>query len=196
MKYYLDTEFAESRGSIKLISIGIVDSEGNTFYAENACFNIDDANEWVKENVIPKLRWHEKIDAGKGYNNVSNQPISIPYPVPMRGMRFGRAWEVYGSPQVIRDSLKAFLELPQEKGEVDFEREFYAYYSAYDWVVFCWIFGTMTDLPDVLPMFCHDLKPMLDASMIPHPDEPIEEHNALADAQWNMQLHNLILANK
>lgn len=40
--------------------------------------------------------------------------------------------------------------------------EFYAYYADYDWVVFCWIFGKMIDLPDGFPMFCCDLKQILD----------------------------------
>ena len=40
--------------------------------------------------------------------------------------------------------------------------EFYAYYADYDWVVFCWLFGKMMDLPKGFPMYCKDLKQMLD----------------------------------
>lgn len=40
--------------------------------------------------------------------------------------------------------------------------EFYAYYADYDWVVFCWLFGKMMDLPNGFPMYCKDLKQMLD----------------------------------
>lgn len=40
--------------------------------------------------------------------------------------------------------------------------EFYTYYGAYDWVVFCWIFGKMMELPEDFPMFSRDLKVMLD----------------------------------
>ncbi|MEK6882546.1 MAG: hypothetical protein AABY22_23195, partial [Nanoarchaeota archaeon] len=42
---------------------------------------------------------------------------------------------------------------------VDFP-EFYAYYGAYDWVVFCWIFGKMINRPKGFPMFVNDLKQM------------------------------------
>ena len=42
--------------------------------------------------------------------------------------------------------------------------EFYAYYADYDWVAFCWIFGKMIDLPKGFPMYCRDLKQMLDES--------------------------------
>jgi hypothetical protein len=40
--------------------------------------------------------------------------------------------------------------------------EFYAYYADYDWVVFCWLFGEMMDLPKGFPMYCKDLKQILD----------------------------------
>lgn len=40
--------------------------------------------------------------------------------------------------------------------------EFYAYYADYDWVVFCWLFGKMIDLPKGFPMYCKDLKQDLD----------------------------------
>ena len=40
--------------------------------------------------------------------------------------------------------------------------EFYGYYCDYDWVVFCWLFGRMIDLPKDFPMYCIDLKQELD----------------------------------
>ena len=46
--------------------------------------------------------------------------------------------------------------------------EFYAYYSDYDWVVFAWLFGKMIDLPKGLPMYCKDLKQMLDEKAKKH----------------------------
>lgn len=72
--------------------------------------------------------------------------------------------------------------------------EFWGYYADYDWVVFCWIFGTMMDLPKGFPMHCKDLKQLLDARgilkiPIPNPDH---EHNALADAEWNEKLYEFL----
>lgn len=64
--------------------------------------------------------------------------------------------------------------------------EFWGYYSAYDWVVFCQIFGTMMDLPKGWPMYCRDLKQECDRLGNPRlPDVGKNEHNALADARWN-----------
>jgi len=74
--------------------------------------------------------------------------------------------------------------------------EFYGYYSDYDWVVFCWIFGKMIELPDGFPMYCRDLKQMMDERGLGNEwknancPEPEGEHNALIDAEWNYKLYN------
>lgn len=57
MKFFLDTEFIE-RGPkypVTLISIGIVDERGGTFYAVSSDFRDEDCSQWVKENVLPHL---------------------------------------------------------------------------------------------------------------------------------------------
>ena len=89
--------------------------------------------------------------------------------------------------------------------------EFYAYYADYDWVVFCWLFGKMIDLPKEFPMYCRDLKQMMDdkyysigTQKLPkngwiellkqHSSYPqqTDEHNALADARWNKKLYEFL----
>ena len=90
--------------------------------------------------------------------------------------------------------------------------EFYGYYSDYDWVAFCWLFGRMMDLPKGFPMYCIDLKQDIDgidlkavssdnflnpdwlSDIKNHPDYPKQtnEHNALADARWNRELHKFL----
>jgi hypothetical protein len=64
--------------------------------------------------------------------------------------------------------------------------EFWAYYADYDWVVFCWLFGRMVDLPDHFPMFCRDIKQWaVDLGDPKLPEQDGAEHDALADARWN-----------
>lgn len=64
--------------------------------------------------------------------------------------------------------------------------EFWGYYSDYDWVVFCQIFGAMVDLPKGWPMYCRDIKQLCDEKGNPKlPEQGKGEHNALADARWN-----------
>jgi hypothetical protein len=88
--------------------------------------------------------------------------------------------------------------------------EFYGYYSDYDWVLFCSLFGRMIDLPKGFPMFCVDLKQMVDLevnrikgnnsfdvalkSFKGHSKYPkqINEHNALSDARWNFELYKFL----
>jgi hypothetical protein len=57
VRYFLDTEFIEAgrRKPITLISIGIVREDGLAMYAISSEFNPDDANDWVKENVLAQL---------------------------------------------------------------------------------------------------------------------------------------------
>lgn len=85
--------------------------------------------------------------------------------------------------------------------------ELYGYYSAYDHVALCWLFGKMMDLPKGFPMYCKDLKQVLDEKAkiekeaynpeikkhynFPKQD-PSKAHNALEDARWNKQLHEFL----
>lgn len=92
---------------------------------------------------------------------------------------------LWKSRKTIRDEIIAFV----KAGEL--APEFWAYYADYDWVVFCWLFGRMVDLPADFPMHCCDLKQLMDSydnlrkSDLPEQD-PDAEHNALADAHWVM----------
>ena len=97
-------------------------------------------------------------------------------------------------------------------GEVRSNIQFYGYYSDYDWVVFCWLFGKMIDLPKGFPMYCIDLEQMMD-EVIKRPviggpifgyrnitdlkndsnyPKQTNEHNALADAKWNYKLYKFL----
>lgn len=55
MNIFFDTEFIENGETIDLISIGMVREDGKTYYAELAGFDESKANDFVKENVLPKL---------------------------------------------------------------------------------------------------------------------------------------------
>jgi hypothetical protein len=173
MKYYIDTEFIEYPHTIDLISIGIKCEDGRTFYAESTCFDERKASDWVKENVIAKLRWYKKVDSGKGWNDAY---LGI------------KIYEVFGTLDLIRDSILEFI-----SDDKDDKPEFWGYYADYDWVVFCWIFGSMIDLPEGWPMYCKDLKQLLDESVKGSIPDPEGEHNALVDAIWNEDLHKYLM---
>ena len=72
--------------------------------------------------------------------------------------------------------------------------EFWGYYSDYDWVVFCQLFGAMVDLPKGWPMYCRDIKQLCVEMGDPAlPKQGKGEHNALADARWNKQAYEFLI---
>lgn len=90
------------------------------------------------------------------------------------GERFSRA--------AIKDKILEFVGTDKP--------EFWGYYADYDWVVFCWLMGTMMDLPRGWPMYCNDLKQLCFSLGNPKlPKQSKGEHNALDDALWNKRIH-------
>ena len=165
MKYFFDTEFCEKPNTIEFLSIGIVAEDGRTFYAENSEADLLKCNDWVKKHVIPKLAY-----TGKKHYKV-NHPVNI---------------DMCGSTKQIKKELLKFINCNKP--------EFWAYYASYDWVVFCWIFGEMIDLPEHFPMYCNDLKQLAD--FIGNPEfrklDDSSEHNALEDAIWNRDFYDFL----
>lgn len=97
------------------------------------------------------------------------------------------------TPYEIAERVKAFV-------GADDRPVFYGYYADYDWVVFCWLFGTMIDLPRGFPMYCRDLKQMVDEirdsvglDLASEVVQPENEHNALVDARFNKRLHEHLI---
>ncbi len=163
LKYFVDTEFIENGTTIDLISIGIVSSDGREFYAENIDADLFKASDWVKENVIPQLWSRESTE-----NTFSDW---------VKNGGFGNLL----SKESIAKNIKRFCN-PIEHGLP----EFWGYYSDYDWVVFCQLFGTMMQLPDNYPMYCLDLKQW--CKQLGDPELPAQgkgEHSAILDARWN-----------
>lgn len=194
MKYFFDTEFLEgtqktmfgnTKPTIDLISIGIVDETGREFYAISNEFNLKEAWNrwdgvrdpktgekvyWIRDNVLRSI-WLEYIG---GIHKAHF------YPFTYRNMK--AYFEKYGKSNIeIANGIFAFvygddcggsgmsaIEMATKYGAPanTKEPEFYAYYASYDWVSFCWIFGRMLDLPKDFPMYCKDLKQMLDEAVM------------------------------
>lgn len=185
MKFYLDTEFVEKPNTIDLISIGIVTETGHHYYAISKFFDIYNhwkEEEWLRENVYKSI-YESSLTA--------EEKISMPFNLESMSHIFN----VYG--ESMRSISTGVMEFVREHA-AGTSIEFYGYYCDYDWVVFCWIFGKMIDLPKGFPMYCRDLKQMMDdrgldkawkRKVCPDPDG---EHDALVDAMWNKRLHREI----
>lgn len=63
---------------------------------------------------------------------------------------------------------------------------FFGYFSAYDWVLFCQIWGGMLQLPNGWPQRCSDLAQLCAYRAISKDALPPEigRHHALVDARW------------
>jgi hypothetical protein len=56
VRYFLDTEFLDNGlGPIHLLSIGILAEDGREYYAVNADCPLAEANDWVREHVLPQI---------------------------------------------------------------------------------------------------------------------------------------------
>jgi hypothetical protein len=216
MKFYLDTEFIECAKqrrvlgikvgppvpTIDLISIGIVAEDGRALYALNSECELDYAwaNEWVRQNVL--LPIYKQYVQG---DRQIHEPFTLPnlrYWFKLMGFTKAEIGEQIGK----FVGLERFDHMPQfgawrwEKPKGFVKPSFYGYYCDYDWVVMCQLFGSMISLPPGFPMFCIDLKQEIARHGISAEDkqalcpDPVGEHNALIDAQWNKLLHERLRA--
>lgn len=239
-KFYIDTEFHEYEKviefdnyqdltipTIDLISIGIVYTndgmynDDDTYYAVSNEFDIDSAwnNVWLRDNVLKSLfpsevsgnkTTRDSMTLSQFKEHISNYGKSR--------YQIAEEIKVYCSGGDYNDVKKRIdLGLEMEESIFTGDIEFYAYYADYDWVVFCWLFGRMIDLPKGFPMYCKDLKQVLDEkaemlaqkisntqplglsfdnlkfikSLSNYPTQK-NEHNALDDAKWNKKLHDFL----
>lgn len=199
MKYFLDTEFIEGfytqdngkkRHFIDLISIGIISEDGRAYYAISNEFNPDDANEWVKENVLSKLppkgasaNLNQKcaVEIWKTNEQIAKDIVDFINPnIQDLINTYTRhdAWAEIYYPNEFKYIKNHNTEIPEfywKSGGDGYVKnrkliynkpEFYAYYADYDWVVFCSLFGRMIDLPKGFPMYCLDLKQTYDENNI------------------------------
>ncbi len=169
MRFFLDTEFIEGfhkpfmgkrRHFIDLISIGMVCEDGREYSAISREYNFQDASEWVKAEVILPLYldtvhgdMRNNMDASNFHQHIGKSNAAIVSEILQFVCPYATASEWAGVQSIDKGMENYLLAYPPV---------FYAYYSAYDWVLFCSLFGTMMDLPKGFPMYCNDLKQTLD----------------------------------
>lgn len=168
---------------------------------------------WIRENVLKSIfndlmglwKLTEQKANEIGYSVGYNPLLKFTY------KNLKKLISMYGkSNKQIASEVVNFVNYKSEDHKTEYclgfsnkiQPEFYGYYADYDWVVFCWLFGKMIDLPEGFPMYCRDLKQMIDErgfdsdwlkSNLP---KTISEHNALADAKWNLEVFNLLQKSK
>jgi len=97
--------------------------------------------------------------------------------------KVGRYKDQFKSLEQIRDDILEFVG--------DDRPEFWGYYCDYDWVVFCWLFGSMVDLPNNFPMQCNDLIQWAN-QLVCYLYQEEASHHALEDARWIRDSWNVL----
>lgn len=172
MKLFFDTEFTGLHQNTSLISIGIVDENGVSFYAELTDYKKDQINDWMSENVINNLT----LDAQEETVVVSGDG-SVTYKGSSAGLDF-----------VLKDWLSSYSHV-----------EVWSDCLSYDWVLFCEIFGHAFNIPRNVYYIPFDLCTLLKVKGV-DPDVNREafagmegngthKHNALWDAKVIKECH-------
>ncbi len=166
----------------------IISSSCKKYYAICKDFDLKAAwdNEWLRENVLYSI-WHELMyeeiyssDRVTSYfkilgeydhvvtktNTVHNRDWFNLTELKLLLNKYGKtreqvAEEIYDFVYKAQELSKSDRTGAVKSSTVMNDVEFYAYYADYDWVVFCWLFGKRIDLPKGFPMYCSDLKQML-----------------------------------
>lgn len=163
-KLFLDTEFSGLHQDTKLISIGLVSEDGRKFYAEYNDYDESQIDDWIKEHVIDNLKYNNSVYEYNKYDNVN---------VTMKS-----------NSSVIKKKLIEWLSQFKEV-------EIFSDCLAYDWVLFCNIFGTAFDIPkniyyipfDICTIFkVYGIDPDINREEFANIEIPVEKHNSLYDA--------------
>lgn len=176
MKIFIDMEFTGLHQKTSLISIGLISEYGHKFYAEFTDYDKSQINDWLRDNVINNTLYISRglpnfASVLDDYCNDSNIP-SI---------------KMFSDKNTIVDKLKEWL------SEFD-DIEIWGDCLAYDWVLFCELFGGARNLPKNISCIPFDISTVMKIKGI-NPDisrerfaskgnklEPSKLHNAIDDA--------------
>ena len=182
MKIFFDTEFTGLHKNTTLISIGLVDENNRSFYAEFLGYDVNQLNDWIKENVINNLKYKTCI------NNWNNEDFEH--------------FECVGYSYFIKQWLEKWLSIYDDV-------QLISDCCHYDMVLFIDIFGGAFDIPKNINPACHDINQDIanryDLSETwafnKSREEILEEnriniegnkHNALYDAKVIKEIYNFI----
>lgn len=165
MKIFYDCEFVERGRDVpmQLVSIGMICEDGRELYRINpeSLSNVA-IHPWLSVNVAPYL----------------------PMTSPSAGII---AWdEKHEEYQYVSMSFTQLIDDVLTFIQATPDAELWAYYGAYDHVLLCQLFGSMSELPAGVPMITMDVQQhwLYFGDGKPLPPEPWHAHHAMHDARW------------
>jgi len=188
-KIFFDTEFTGLHQNTTLISIGLVSECGKTFYAEFTDYDKTQVDDWLKNNVISKLMFADKITipiSSWEYWISDNSEYSSPIAMAFADKDMSQ-FECIGSTAMVRNRLEKWLS--------QFEQvEMWGDCLSYDWVLFCQLWNHSFNIPKNIYYIPFDICTLMVAKGI-DPDisrdkfamgnlySETSKHNALWDAR-------------
>lgn len=129
---------------------------------------------WLRENVLKPI-FYELLGKDIKFHNIDNVFTfnNFKWFINKYGKTNEQIAEEIKEFVTYKDSFLWSVERPEYKSyqdRIDYlnlkfgDIKFYADYADYDWVVFCWLFGGMNDLPKGFPYYCIDLRQILDST--------------------------------
>ncbi len=186
-RIFLDFEFTGLHQETTPISLGIISDCEKTFYAEFSDYKRRQVDHWIEENVIKKLRFPQPFgEKAEHYiaSRAKNNPVG-------NDIYAGYSVELYGNKSDIRKELERWLK--------QFDRvEVWGDCLAYDWMLFCQIFGHAFNIPKNVYYIPFDLCTLLKSRGVDpdinredfarggeywYTEDQIQKHNALWDAK-------------
>ena len=179
-KLFLDTEFTGLRQNTRLISLALCADDGREFYAEFSDFDESQCDDWLKKNVLSATRW--AMDSSAVPFEADEKNVSL----------------CYGDSARVKQALLNWLSAYDDV-------EIWADCLAWDWVLFCELFGGAFELPkqifympfDLVTLFyCKNLD--ADISRLEFAKKHHAHlsdgqlHNALFDARLTKICHDLL----
>ena len=157
MKVFFDTEFTGLRQKTTLISIGCVSEDGAQFYAELDDYDLSQVDDWLKENVTNHL-WIQNPEV--------MPPPHVEYMV--------------GNKPDVAEALRVWLyaqavEETHDDPDTFARVEMWSDCLAYDWVLFCELFGGAFGVPSFVYYIPFDLATLFKVKGI-DPDIRREEY--------------------
>ena len=142
MKIFFDCEFTGLKKNTELISIGLVTSKGETFYAEFTDFNSEIYNDrWIRNNVLENTIHLKNPLHEMARKNIKDKNWNV----------------VLGNKNYIKEKLIEWFKEVRRDENIELVSDV----CHYDMVLFIDIFGTAFDLPEYICPCCFDINVLI-----------------------------------